>query len=100
VLLTSAAIANFRALENVEIQLDELITLSVGRNNSGKTSFVNLFEKSYGDDVKFVLEDFSARSIGHIKHVLDLYTRSQAHHDAGEIETAQTLAARATEALP
>ncbi|MEY9969487.1 putative ATP-dependent endonuclease of OLD family [Streptacidiphilus sp. MAP12-16] len=99
-LLTGVTISNFRALENVEIQLDELITLIVGRNNSGKTSFVNLFEKFYSDDVKFVLEDFSARSIGNIKRALDLYARSQAHHDAGEFETAETLVAQATEALP
>ncbi|MFD4542260.1 hypothetical protein [Streptomyces bauhiniae] len=31
------------------------------RNNSGKTSFVNLFEKFFGEeDTRFALEDFSA----------------------------------------
>ena len=99
-LLTGAAIANFRALEDAEIQLDGLITLVVGRNNSGKTSFVNLFEKFYGDDAKFVLEDFSARSIGKIKLALDLYARSRTHHDVGEIETAESLVAQAAGALP
>ena len=100
VLLKGATIANFRALEDVEIQLDKLITLIVGRNNSGKTSFVNLFEKFYGDDVKFVLEDFSARSIRDIKSALDLYARSRAYHDAGEAETSEELVAQACALLP
>src|SRR4051794_7387669 len=56
--LTHAEVINFRALGNADVRIDQKTTLIVGRNNSGKTSFVNLFEKFFGDDdTKFILED-------------------------------------------
>jgi recombinational DNA repair ATPase RecF len=45
--LTHAEVINFRALERVDVRVDPKATLIVGRNNSGKTSFVNLFEKFF-----------------------------------------------------
>ncbi|GAA1927266.1 AAA family ATPase [Streptantibioticus ferralitis] len=99
-LLTSAAIANFRALDRVEIQLDNLATLIVGRNNSGKTSFVNLFEKFFGYDVKFVLEDFPATRIADIKTALRVFDESCTRREAGEIDEAEALLTEALKLLP
>ncbi|WP_328559275.1 AAA family ATPase [Streptomyces coelicoflavus] len=68
--VTHAKVANFRALRDAEIQIDASTTLVVGRNNSGKTSFVNLFEKFFSpsDDVRFVLEDFTTSRIADLEH--------------------------------
>lgn len=38
-------IKNFRLFEDIEISLDENTTVIVGRNNSGKTSFAELFRR-------------------------------------------------------
>lgn len=81
--LSRVKIENFRLLERVEVELDELTTLIVGRNNSGKTSLVNVFEKFFGDeDCRFVLEDFSAERIADIKRALAWYAKAEAEESA------------------
>ena len=51
---------NFRLLENVGLCLEDDTTLIVGRNNSGKTSLTELFNRLLADSSpKFRLEDFS-----------------------------------------
>ncbi|WP_242775159.1 ATP-dependent nuclease [Brevibacillus parabrevis] len=53
-------IKNFRLLEDIEISLDEKATVIVGRNNSGKTSFAELFRRiSTESSPNFKLEDFT-----------------------------------------
>lgn len=53
-------IKNFRLLRDVELCLDERISLIVGRNNSGKTSLAELFRRLLSEKVaSFRLEDFS-----------------------------------------
>lgn len=42
--LEEATIKNFRLLTDVNIQLDDISTLIVGKNNTGKTSFTRIFE--------------------------------------------------------
>ena len=54
-------VEGFRLLQDVEIMLEEGSTVIVGRNNSGKTSLTDVFERFVGDSgAKFRLEDFSA----------------------------------------
>jgi putative ATP-dependent endonuclease of the OLD family len=54
------AVRNFRLLEEVELSLDEVSTVIVGRNNSGKTSLTELFRRLLsGNEPTFSLEDFS-----------------------------------------
>lgn len=43
--LKKLIIKNFRLLLNVELDIDETATLIVGKNNSGKTSFMNFLLK-------------------------------------------------------
>lgn len=54
-------ISNFRILENVTVDFDKVVTLIVGRNNSGKTSFTELFNLFFNESEKskFRFEDFS-----------------------------------------
>lgn len=54
-------ITNFRLLENVEVSFEAVSTVIVGRNNSGKTSLTEVFDRLIGDKAgQFKLEDFSA----------------------------------------
>ena len=43
--LKTINIRNFRLLQNVSLAVDPKMTLVVGRNNSGKTSFIDLLSK-------------------------------------------------------
>jgi putative ATP-dependent endonuclease of OLD family len=68
-------IQNFRILENVVIDLDDDITLIVGRNNSGKTSLTEIFYKFFsGDKSRFKFEDFSLSSHSSFVSANTLYT--------------------------
>lgn len=54
-------VQGFRLIEDAEIMLESGSTVIVGRNNSGKTSLTDVFERFAGDGgAKFRLEDFSA----------------------------------------
>ncbi len=53
-------IEGFRLLEDVEIMLEQTSTVIVGRNNSGKTSLTDVFDRFAGEaGPRFRLEDFS-----------------------------------------
>lgn len=81
-------IKNFRILENVIIDLDDNITLIVGRNNSGKTSLTEVFYKFFsGDKSRFRFEDFSLASHSQFIAANGLYAEYVAAKDAGEAET-------------
>ncbi|MET8081982.1 ATP-dependent endonuclease [Streptomyces sp. NPDC005303] len=100
--VTHAKVANFRALRDAEIQIDASTTLVVGRNNSGKTSFVNLFEKFFSpsDDVRFVLEDFTTSRIADLEHARRQFTDAAQLDTAGDRETAEALRCKALELVP
>lgn len=54
-------VEGFRLLQDVEIMLEPASTVIVGRNNSGKTSLTDVFDRFTGDTgPRFRLEDFSA----------------------------------------
>lgn len=54
-------ITNFRLLEDVEVSFEKVTTVIVGRNNSGKTSLTEFFDRLIGESPStFKLEDFSA----------------------------------------
>ena len=59
--ITNIKIRNFRLLDNVEINLEEITTAIVGKNNSGKTSFSEIFNV-FMNNKKFEFEDFSMTS--------------------------------------
>ena len=58
--ITRAHITNFRLLQDADIAIDDEATMIVGRNNSGKTSVVEVFRKFFGSDLtKFTFDDLS-----------------------------------------
>ncbi len=59
--LSNVRVSGFRLLENVDIAIEPGATVIVGRNNSGKTSLTEVFDKFIGEHIGgFRLEDFSA----------------------------------------
>lgn len=56
-------VEGFRLLQDVDITLESNSTVIVGRNNSGKTSLTDIFDRFTGEaSARFRLEDFSAAS--------------------------------------
>ncbi|MBB5037985.1 ATP-dependent nuclease [Prosthecobacter dejongeii] len=54
-------VEGFRLLQDVEILLESVSTVIVGRNNSGKTSLTDVFDRFTSErNTRFRLEDFSA----------------------------------------
>ncbi|ACU75748.1 ATP-dependent OLD family endonuclease [Catenulispora acidiphila DSM 44928] len=99
--LTSIKIKNFRLLEDIEVGIDEIATLIVGRNNSGKTSLVNVFDKFFGDeDCTFVLEDFPAARIADIKQAHEWWAKAEHEEPADGIDPESDLHAAAVGLLP
>jgi putative ATP-dependent endonuclease of the OLD family len=65
VLIDSVRVANFRSLRNIEVDLGS-ITMLVGMNNAGKTSFLRAVQLALGADRRQVVqEDFFATGDGH-----------------------------------
>ena len=74
--ITEINIRNFRILENTPISLDKSVTLIVGRNNSGKTSLTEFFNKFFGaENYQFQFEDFSLSTYPKFKESLNCYRK-------------------------
>ncbi len=70
-------IQNFRLLENINCNLEDNITLIVGKNNTGKTSFFEALKLATSIDSKFVFEDFSQSSYVIFKSIYNKYLESR-----------------------
>ena len=56
----SVHIRNFRILKEMDIDLEDTLSLVIGKNNSGKTSFLIILQRFLSDNKpEFVFEDFS-----------------------------------------
>lgn len=66
-------IENFRLLENINCELENDITLIVGKNNTGKTSFFEAIRIATSNDGKFIFEDFSQSTYTVFKTVYQKY---------------------------
>lgn len=80
-------VQNFRKLKDISIDLDECITLIVGRNNSGKTSLSEVFSKFLGTNsvfTTFSFDDFSFLSLKDYTISLELYREYLELYSQGE----------------
>lgn len=85
--LSNVRVDGFRLLESVEIAIERGATVIVGRNNSGKTSLAEVFDKFLGEHVgAFRLEDFSAAVRSH-------FVTAKAARDAADSQPEIVLAA-------
>ena len=72
--ITNIQIKNFRLLDNVEINLEDITTAIVGKNNSGKTSFSEIFN-IFMNNGKFKFEDFSMTSHESFNDAYNLFSQ-------------------------
>ena len=70
-------VQNFRLLENIDCNLEDNITLIVGKNNTGKTSFFEALKLATATDSKFIFEDFSQSSYVIFKSIYSKYLESR-----------------------
>jgi predicted ATP-dependent endonuclease of OLD family len=52
-------IENYRLLKNLSVDLEDKLSLVLGKNNTGKTSFLSLMEKFLGHSNNFSFDDFN-----------------------------------------
>ena len=73
--IVKVVVSNFRILKNVTVELDDLVTLVVGRNNSGKTSLAEVFNNFFsgGEKSKFRFDDFTLCTFDDFKTAKTLY---------------------------
>lgn len=70
-------IKNYRLLKDVNLTLDDRTTLIVGRNNTGKTSFAEIFRSflnSVGPKIRY--EDFNQSCLKNFEDALNAFNRS------------------------
>lgn len=53
-------VQNFRLLHDISLQLEDVTTVIVGRNNCGKTSLTDIIRKFLSERSTFEIEDFSS----------------------------------------
>ncbi len=68
--IESVEIRNYRMLKSLDIDLEDNLSLIIGKNNTGKTSFLSLLKKFLSNsNPEFSFEDFSIDSQ---KQILEL----------------------------
>ena len=76
--LEKVKIHNFRLLEDVEFTFHEESTLIVGKNNSGKTSLNEIFNRTNNLKNKLKIEDFNIKSF---KKFIDFFNQDTYNKD-------------------
>jgi len=67
---------NFRLLDDISINLENDVTLIVGKNNTGKTSLFEAIHIATSLEGKFIFEDFSLNSYPIFISTYELYLKS------------------------
>jgi putative ATP-dependent endonuclease of OLD family len=58
--LKTAQIRNFRMLKELDVDFEDILSLVIGKNNSGKTSFLTIFQKFLSENKpEFSFDDFN-----------------------------------------
>jgi len=81
--LVSAHIRNFRMLESLDIDFENTLSLVIGKNNSGKTSFLVILQKFLAESKpEFAFEDFSLETQ---QEILNLEGSNQSSYEYKEV---------------
>ena len=98
----SAHIKGYRLFEDETISFDESTTIIVGRNNSGKTSFVELFYKFFGSgkSATFSIDDFSRIQRTSLREAATTWQQSHQSADEKKQDTLASLENDAISKLP
>lgn len=79
----SIHVRNYRLLECLDVDLESNLSLVIGKNNSGKTSFLSILSKFLGEKKNnFVFEDFSLNTQ---KEILSLVNTDKQAEEFSEI---------------
>lgn len=79
----SAQIRNFRMLKEMDVDLEDVLSLVIGKNNCGKTSFLAILEKFISENKpEFSLDDFNIETQ---KRICDLEKTTFSPEDYPEI---------------
>lgn len=73
--ITKIAIKNFRLLDDIKINIEDDITLIVGKNNSGKTSLFEVINLFFKEKNKLSFHDFSLNTHKIFKESYNKYTK-------------------------
>lgn len=74
-------IKNFRLLEDVSLNIEEDITLIVGKNNTGKTSLFEVINMFFNDKNNFSFHDFSQKTYSQFEASFNIYEAAQKETD-------------------
>ncbi len=66
--ISQISVSNFRLLKNSKLDFGDNLCLMIGRNNSGKTSFLVLFEKFY-NNLSFDFNDLPISLRNKVEHI-------------------------------
>lgn len=77
--ITRIKINNFRLLKNFQIDLEDDLSLIIGKNNCGKTSLLSILEKFIGSksNVNFSYDDFSVDFQKELEEKVENYIASE-----------------------
>lgn len=74
-------IKNFRLLEDVSLNIEEDITLIVGKNNTGKTSLFEVINMFFNEKNNFSFHDFSQKTYSQFEASFNIYEAAQRETD-------------------
>ena len=69
--ITKIDIQNFRLLKNFSIDLEEVLSLVIGKNNTGKTSLLTVLDKFLNDTKSFSYNDFNIDFKKDLKQIVE-----------------------------
>lgn len=84
--INKLTITNFRALENIMLNIEDDITIIVGKNNTGKTSLFEAIGLFTTSDSRLSFEEFSQSTYEGFKSCLELYQQYVKSEDELEKE--------------
>ncbi len=84
------SIKNFRLLEDVKLNVEEDITLIVGKNNTGKTSLFEVVNMFFSEKNNFAFHDFSHSSSAQFEKCFGIFEELQKETDEEKKDELET----------
>lgn len=84
------AIKNFRLLEEVKLNVEDDLTLIVGKNNTGKTSLFEVTNMFFSEKNNFSFHDFSQTTYSKFEYCFTIYEASIKESDDEKKEELET----------
>lgn len=79
--INNITIKNFRLLEDVSLNIEEDITLIVGKNNTGKTSLFEVINMFFNEKNNFSFHDFSQKTYSQFEANFSIYEAAKRETD-------------------